>query len=64
MDQVTKNLNAAIATMHEPVANQFRVGVVWETTRGHLYRVVEVRRGGQAILRAGATGERGRIVRK
>ena len=48
----------------EPDANQFRVGDVWETTRGHLYRVIEVRRGGQAILRAGATGERGRIVRK
>lgn len=47
----------------EPDADQFRVGDVWETTRGHLYRVVEVRRGGQAILRAGAT-DGGRIVRK
>lgn len=45
-------------------ADSFRVGDVWETTRGKLYRVVEVQRGGQAILRAGSTGERGRIVRK
>ena len=48
----------------EPDADQFRVGDVWETTRGQIYRVVEVRRGGQAILRAGATGDGGRIVRK
>lgn len=49
----------------EPAADQFRVGDVWETSRGHLYRVIEVRRDvGQAILRAGATGERGRIVRR
>lgn len=48
----------------EPDADQFRVGDVWETSRGFLYRVIEVRRGGQAILRAGAAGERGRIVRK
>ncbi len=45
-------------------ADQFRAGDVWETTRGHLYRVVEVQRGGLAMLRSGATGERGRIVRK
>ena len=48
----------------EPDADQFRVGDVWETPRGALYRVVEVRIGGQAILRAGAAGERGRIVRR
>jgi hypothetical protein len=48
----------------EPDADQFRVGDVWETTRGFLYRVIEVRRGGQAILRAGSVGDGGRIVRK
>ena len=48
---------------HEPDADQFRVGDVWETTRGHLHKVIEVRRGGQAILRKGSDGS-GRIVRK
>ena len=48
----------------EPDADQFRVGDVWETSRGMRYRVIDVKRGGQAILRMGSEGERGRIVRK
>jgi hypothetical protein len=47
----------------EPDADQFRVGDVWETTRGAQYKVLEVCVRGQAILRAGACGT-GRIVRK
>lgn len=45
-------------------ADQFRVGDVWKTTRGFLYRVVSVRVNGEAVLRAGATGKRGKIMRK
>ena len=43
--------------------DSFHVGQVWETSRGSLYRVIEVRRGGQAVLRLGSDGK-GRIVRR
>jgi hypothetical protein len=48
----------------EPDADRFREGEVWETSRGTLYRVVVVGPSGEATLRLGATGGRGRIVRK
>ena len=44
-------------------ADSFHVGQVWESPRGTLYRVMSVRRGGQAELRVGSTGG-GRIVRR
>lgn len=47
----------------EPDADQFRVGDVWETPRGFLYRVVAIY-GRVAVLRAGSSGERGRLVRR
>ena len=43
--------------------DSFHVGQVWESSKGTLYTVVEVRRGGQAILRLGVDGK-GRIVRR
>lgn len=47
----------------EPDADQFRVGDIWETPRGFLYRVVAVENG-TAILRAGSSGDSGKLVRR
>jgi hypothetical protein len=47
----------------EPDADCFRVGDAWESPRGFLYRVVAVA-GKTAVLRAGESGDRGRIVRR
>lgn len=43
--------------------DNFHVGQVWESPRGMLYKVIEVRRGGKAVLRLGVDGK-GRIVRR
>jgi len=43
--------------------DSFHVGQVWRSPRGQVYLVVDVRRGGQAILRAGAMGEGRKNVR-
>ena len=43
--------------------DNFHVGQVWEPSKGTLYKVIEVRRGGQAVLRLGVDGK-GRIVRR
>ena len=43
--------------------NMFHVGQVWETNKGGLWRVVAIENG-QAKLRQGAEGSRGRIKRK
>lgn len=43
--------------------NSFHEGQVWESPRGSLYKVMDVARGGQAVLRLGRDGA-GRIVRR
>lgn len=48
---------------HEPDADSFRPGEVWETPRGTLYRVEECRRGGKAVLRVGKSGGGRKVVR-
>lgn len=64
MREIIDNEGRLMTREHEPDADQFRQGDVWMSSRGFLYRVVEVERGGQATLRAGATESGGRIVRK
>ena len=43
--------------------DSFHVGQVWESPKGTLYKVIEVKRGGQAVLRLGSNGK-GRIARR
>ena len=43
--------------------DSFHVGQAWESPKGTLYKVIEVKRGGQAVLRLGVDGK-GRIVRR
>lgn len=43
--------------------DNFHVGQVWESPKGTLYKVIEVKRGGQAVLRLGSNGKC-RIVRR
>jgi hypothetical protein len=37
---------------------RFSVGQVWQTSRGHLWHVVEITLAGQAVLRLGGYGRR------
>lgn len=50
--------------MKEPDVDQFRVGDVWQTSRGGLFRVISVVRGGVAVLRVGSEGSGGRMIRR
>lgn len=43
--------------------DSFNVGQVWESSKGNLYRVISVQRGGKALLRLGVDGK-GRVMRR
>jgi len=53
----TKAKRKPSAVVVEPVV-RFEVGQIWQTSRGHLWHVVEIRNTGQSVLRLGGYGRK------
>ena len=55
--------NSPTTSISDKRLDCFHVGQVWQSPKGSLYRVVEVKKGGQAKLRMGVDGS-GRAARR